>query len=888
MIPFTIALAWRETRAGWRHFLYFFLCIALGVGALVAVSLFGANVEQAVNREARSLMGGDLEIRLSRPMSRQGLAVLESLSDRGARTTHVSELIAMAARAGAEAPPLGQATQIVELKAVGSAYPFYGALRSEPARPLPELLGPTQVSCGSGPCLGALVQESLLIRMGISVGDRLRLGQATFVITGVVLTEPDRMTNMFSLGPRVIISQEGLSAAELVQPGSRVRERYLLKLPASADPRPLLQELRGRLAGETPRISAYQDAQPQLKQFLDQLSRYLGLIGLTALFVGGIGVATSVQAFVREKLHTIAVLKTIGADSATVLRAYLGQALFLGLLGSTAGAAAGVVIQQALPGAIGNLFGTSLLEQIGLSTSPTVVMLGPVVKGITLGLGATVLFTLWPLLRIRGIRPILIFRREVVESEPGPDDLRGRLRRYVWCRDPTRAWTVGLIGIGLAGLSVWQAGSWKAGLLFIGALASALILLGSAAHALVRLLKHLPQPSSVSLRQAVGNLQRPGSHSTGVMVSIGIGIMVILTVSLVERSLTSQIGAQRPSNAPTFFFIDIQPDQKDGFLRLLHERTGDLAMEAIPLVRSRLHAVKGELISADIDPDREEQPDRTKEERRTNWYRTREYVLTFLDRVPKDNRIVKGAWWDGSSSGKPLLSIEEEAAEHLGVKLGDTVEFDIQGASVEAEVASIRKVEWGNLSTNFYMILSPGSLEGAPFTYVVTTRVERNEELPLQQAVVAAFPNVTAINLRDVTETFASVLDRLSLAIRSVAAFCVLAGVLVMAASLAATRYRRLYEMVILKALGATRGVLARSFAAEYALLGLIAGFVGVALASALSWGTLHFFFDLPWRLHPDLLAQGLVLTVLLTLSVGFLSTYRLLRQPPLEILRHE
>ncbi len=887
-MPFPIALAWRETRASWRHFLYFFLCIALGVGALVAVSLFGANVEQAVNREARSLMGGDLEVRLSRPMSRQGLAVLDSLASRGVGTTHVSELIAMAAREGSDPRSSGQASQIVELKAVGPAYPFYGALRSEPALPLSALLGPTDTQCGSGRCLGALVQESLLIRMGLSVGDRLRIGQATFVITGVVLTEPDRMANAFSLGPRVLISQDGLPATDLIKPGSRVRERHLLKLPTFIETQPLVHELRGRLSVESPRISTYQDAQPQLKQFLDQLTRYLGLIGLTALFVGGIGVATSVQAFLREKLHTIAILKTIGADSATVMRAYLGQALFLGLLGSAAGAAGGIALQQVLPGAISTLFGTSLLEQIGLSMSLTIGTLAPIGKGIALGLGATVLFTLWPLLKIRGIRPILIFRREITESEPhthGPGDRWGR---PAWLDDPADVWTVSLITIGLSGLSVWQAGSWKVGLLFIGALVLALTVLGLAARALVRLLKRLPQPASVSLRQAVGNLHRPGNQATGVMVSIGIGIMVIMTVSLVERSLISQIGSQRPSDAPTFFFIDIQPDQKDGFLGLLHERTGDLTPEAIPLVRSRLHAVKGDPIVPEAVSDREDPQNGDKNERRKNWYRTREYVLTFVERLPKDNRIVQGAWWDGRSTPKPLLSIEEEAAEHLGVKVGDTVEFDIQGATVEAEVASVRKVEWGNLSTNFYMILSPGSLEGAPYTYVVTTRVDPNEELPLQQAVVAAFPNVTAINLRDVTETFTAVLDRLSLAIRSVAAFCVMAGALVMAASLAATRYRRLYELVILKALGATRSVIARSFAAEYALLGLIAGAIGVVLASALSWGALYFLFDLPWRLHFSLLAEGLGLTVLLTLIVGFLSTYRLLKQPPLKILRHE
>jgi putative ABC transport system permease protein len=301
-----------------------------------------------------------------------------------------------------------------------------------------------------------------------------------------------------------------------------------------------------------------------------------------------------------------------------------------------------------------------------------------------------------------------------------------------------------------------------------------------------------------------------------------------------------------------------------------------------------LHAINGEAITAD-EGSEEEKRESDKEERRKNWYATREYVLTFLDHLPKDNTIVKGEWWrPGEGFSKPLLSIEEEAAKHLGLDIGSTVEFDIQGAIVSAEVRSIRRVEWGNFSTNFYMILSPGSLDGAPITYVATLRVSSEEEVPIQQAVVVSFPNVSAIHIGDVLQNFARVLDRLSLAIRAVASFCVLAGGLVMAAALAATRYRRLYESVILKALGATRGLIAQSFAVEYALLGGVAGLIGLWLGSLLSWAVLTYLFELTWSLHPSLLISGMALTVLLTVVVGFLSTFRLLGQRPLAVLRHE
>lgn len=307
------------------------------------------------------------------------------------------------------------------------------------------------------------------------------------------------------------------------------------------------------------------------------------------------------------------------------------------------------------------------------------------------------------------------------------------------------------------------------------------------------------------------------------------------------------------------------------------------------MVRSRLHAVNGEAIQIDAEGGQEEKREADKEERQKNWYATREYVLTFLDQVPKGNTIVKGEWWKpGESVSRPLLSVEEEAAKHLGLDIGSNVDLDIQGAIVSVEVRSIRKVEWENFSTNFYMILSPGSLDGAPITYVATLRVSSEEEVPIQQAVVASFPNVSAIHVGDVLQNFARVLDRLSLAIRGVALFCVLAGGFVMAAALAATRYRRLYESVILKALGATRGLIARSFAAEYALLGGVAGLIGVWLGSLLSWAVLTYFFELTWSLQPVILMRGLGLTILLTFTIGFLSTYRLLDQRPLSILRHE
>ena len=899
MTGFAFRMAWRETRAAWRHFLYFFVCIALGVGALVGVALFSTNVERAVTREARGLMGGDLEIRLSRPMSGKGETVLLSLADRGIAVLHVSELAGMAAVAS-DRPALQ--TQIVELKAVEPGYPFYGNLVVEPDRPLMELLSPsasvcsasahassssssalsTQSSALPASCFGAVAQQSLLIRLGLSVGDRFKVGEATFTITGVVRKEPDRVAGPFTLGPRVMILREGLAAAELIKPGSRVRERYLVKLPPAMPVQPLVYELRGRLAGESARVTSYHDAQPQLKQFLDQLTRYLGLIGLTALFIGGIGVATTIHAFIREKLQTIAILKTVGAESGAVIRTYLLQALLLGAIGSLAGAALGAGLQHALPPLVTGLFGAELMAQLDFSGAYGLSSLPPILKGVALGILTTLLFTLWPLLGIREISPARILRHDVQTAESE----RSWQQRLGLC-DRVRLLTACSIAAGLAGLAVWQAGNWRIGLLFIGALAAAVTLLTFSAWLLVRAIKTLPAPRSVAVRHAIGNLHRPGSQAVGVMVSVGIGVMVIIAVSLLERTLVDQVGESRPIDSPSFFFIDIQPDQEEPLLRLLRERTQDPAPHTTPLVRSRLHAINGRPVAT---AEETEPPSDRQQDRRKNWYLTREYVLTFLENLPRDNTVVKGNWWKpGQVFSTPLVSIEEDAAKNLGLDVGSTVEFEIQGTIVAAEVTSIRKVEWGNFSTNFYMIFSPGSLAGAPFTYVATVRVPPEQEVPLQQAVVAAFPNVTAINIGDVLDSFARILDQLALAIRAIAVFCILAGALVMATALAATRYRRLYESVVLKALGATRGLVARSFAVEYALLGAAAGLIGTALASLLSWAVLKFILeDVTWTLQPDILAVGFILTVLLSLVVGFLSTFRILGQRPLAVLRHE
>jgi putative ABC transport system permease protein len=829
MSRFVLALAWRETRGAWRHFGYFFACITLGVSALVGVGSFADSLERTVARSARSLMGGDVEVRSVQPLPDAAAPLIGDVA-----TTRVRELVAMA-----QAGP--SQSHIVELKAVEPGYPFYGALVTEPARPLETLIGDGR----------ALVHDSLLARLGLRVGDRFRVGDLELTITGVLLKEPDRAVGVFSLGPRVLISGPDLDRTGLIRPGSRVRHRTLVRLPEGRD----AEAFRDRLAAALPaaqRVATYAQAQPGLRRFWDQLTMYLGLTGLVALMVGGIGVAVSVNAFVRQKLAAIAILKALGAGWRPLLAAYLLQTALLGLGGSALGALLGSAVQPLLAPTLSRL----LPIELALSFS-----LRAVLSGLAMGVGVTLLYALWPLLQIRHVRPALILRMDV---EPR---LRGR-----------RPWVAALpLAAGLAALALWQAGSWKIGALFAGGLAAALILLALGARLVIALARRV-RWRSPAWRQGAANLHRPGSHAGPVLVSLGLAVMLIVSIALLDRSLRAQLVDRAPGSAPAFFFIDIQTDQAESFARLVAAQGATAPAELTPVVRSRLAAVNALSIAQDERARRDDA-----------WYLTREYVLTWAARPPGHNTVVAGRWWTPEEAARePLISVEEEIARQLGVRLGDTLTFDIQGVPVTARVTSLRHVDWRSLTSNFFVIFSPGALDGAPSTFIATVGARPEQENRLQSAVVGAFPNVTAIPIREVLERLGAMLDQIALAVRLVAAFSIGAGLIVMAGALAITRQQRLYQSVILKALGATRGFVSRVFAVEYALLGAAAGLAGSALAALLAWAVLRFALEVPWRWAPGTLLGGVATATALALLVGFLGTRRLLGRRPLGVLRSE
>src|SRR5882724_968998 len=831
---FVTLLAWREMRGAGRHFAYLVACITLGVGALVAVGSLAASLERTVGRSARALMGGDVEIRSAQPLSHEGSGIVAALTRPGTDTVTVTELVAMSAAGGK--------SQIVELKAVGHGYPLYGDLVTAPAAPVDSLIGRGR----------ALVHESLLTRLGLRIGDHLKIGEGDFTVSGVVRQEPDRAVGVFSLGPRVLIDARDLDGTHLIRQGSRVRHRLLFRLPTGSSAEAFKDALAARLTDTSVRVTTYTQAQPGVRRFWNQLTVYLGLTGLVALMVGGIGVATSVRAFVRGKLETIAVLKCLGADWRQVLAAYLLQTVLLGLGGSLLGAALGSATQWALAPALAPLMPVPL----DTGFSPRAIL-----AGLAMGTGLTLLFALWPLLDIRRVPPALILRQDVEPRLPG-----------------RRPWLAAIpIVAGLSALAVWEAGSLKVGAIFIGGLAGALVLLAAGARLVIEGARRLPRFRSLAWRQAVANLHRPGSHAGTVLMSLGLAVMLIVAVALLEQSLRAELADRGPGRAPAFFFIDIQPDQSQAFSRLVTDKTGR-EPTLTPVVRSRLASINGAPVSRDVRQRREQV-----------WYLSREYVLTWAAQPPPENPVVAGRWWTPEeASREPLISVEEEIAKNLWVGIGGTLGFDIQGVTVTARVVNLRRVEWQTFNTNFFVIFSQGALDGAPTTWLATARVPPADELAVQSAVTAAFPNVTAIPVREVLERIAGVLDQIALAIRLLAGVSIATGLIVTAGALGVSRHQRLYQSVILKTLGATRGVVARVFGIEYALLGVASGLCGGLLATALAWSIGHWALDIEWGGSLLTVVSGVVGATLLALAVGFLGTFRLLGRKPLGVLRGE
>lgn len=840
----------RESRGARGRLAFFVACLSVGVAAVVAVAGMSASLDEGIRTEARQLLAADLAIEGNRPLPPGFDLAKAGLGE--AQRTDIQETVTIVMGPPA-APGRPGKSQLVELKVVNGDYPFYGKLELQPRKPLRELLRPGTT----------VVAAELLSRLGLRTGDTLRIGGQPFRIAGVVLSEPDKISVSLTLGPRVFLAPEGFARTGLAGRGSRIGYRTLLKLPEDLSAGELdaaKQQLRRALlpALSSYRIETWREAQPALRDSIERVDRFLGLVALLSLFVGGIGVAQSVRAWMASRLDAIAVLKCLGLRPREIFPLYLGQTALLGLAGSLVGIVAGALVQLALPSLFPDLIPAELIRP----WQPQALL-----RGLGLGIGVAVLFSLPPLSAVLRVPPARVLRRE---AEPLPS------HRWVAVA------TVLALVLGVWTMASLQARSWDLGARFTAGVAGAALVLTLAAFLVSRAVRRMPRESVRRpwLRHGIAALARPGASTIGAIVALGLGVLVVLSMSLVQRRLNRELSTDMPTEAPSAFLIDVQPAQWPGVLALL-QREGATRIESVPVVMARISAIDGRML-----PELLREARRSDRDRGRRWALTREQRLTYVDDLPTDNQVVAGSLWNDPAHAE--VSVEQEFADDMGLKLGSMVRFDVQGVPVELKVTSLRTVDWRTFGINFFLVVEPGVLENAPQQRLAAFQLRRGTEQRVQDLLAAGYPNVTLLRIREILEKITQVLDRIGVGIRFLGGFTVLAGIAILAGAVTAGSVRRGREVALLKTLGMTRRSVAGTFAVEYALIGLVAALIGTAGGTALAWGILRRGFEMDFRFEPLPIAVAVASGVVLTIAAGLAASLRALKRRPIEVLRED
>ena len=834
-----LRIAWRiarrELRGGLAGFRVFLACLVLGVAAIAGIGCVAAAMQAGLRADAQGLLGGDVELRLSHRET--GPAQTAWLETRAA-VSHVAALHAMARADGGD----GRGT-MVELKAVDGAYPLYGGMALAPPMPLHQAL-----EAG-----GAVADANLLDRLGIEVGGRLRVGAAEFVIRAAIGREPDRATGFFSFGPRLMIGLDRLAATGLVLPGSLVYHHYRLRLAPEVRLEGWIDGLKRAFPEAGWRIRSRANASPGLKRFLDRLSLFLTLVGLTALLVGGVGIGNSVKGYLDGKTATIATLKCLGAPGRLVFAIYLMQVLVIAAAGILLGLAVGALA----PVAVAGLLEGRLPVAARLGFYP-----GPLLLAAGFGLLTALAFTLWPLARAREVPGASLFR-----------DLVARTRRW-----PRRGYVVATaaLALALAGLAVASAEETRFAVWFVLGAGATLIGFRVVAAAVMAAARAAPRPRDSRLRLALANLHRPGAPTASVVLSLGLGLTVLVAVVLIEANLARQVGERLPEVAPSTYFIDIQPNQLAEFEAVVRAVPGSSNLRHVPTVRGRIVRLAGRPVDqVSIDPG-------------VAWVTRGDRALTYAALAPDNTRIVAGDWWPADYAGPPLVSLDAGAAEGMGLTVGDSITFNVLGREIRAEIANTRRIDWSTLGMNFVVIFAPGTLEAAPHSHIASVRATPAAEAALERAVTQRFANVAAIRVKEALEAVNRLLANVATAVRLTAAITVFAGLLVLAGAIAAGHHHRVRDAVLLKVLGARRREVLQAFLMEYALLGLITGAIAAAAGSAAAWAVITQAMGADWVFAPAVAVTTVLVAIAVTLMFGFAGTWRALGQKPAPLLRNE
>jgi putative ABC transport system permease protein len=853
-MTFIVRMAMREVRASWRRLLFFFICIAIGVGSIVALRSLIQSVRVALAGEARTLLGADVSVASNRPWSRVVLDTLDA-EQRAGRVTLRSETVEVPTMVR-PTDPANPAARMVELRAVGPAFPLYGSLSLRDG-----VYSHTQLAGR-----GALVRPELLAQFGLKVGDAIQIGGGTFEIRGVITAEPGRRLGAFTLGPRVIIDRADLDATGLLKFGSRMSYQQQLQVPEPVAEQ-VAFELRRAFADEFVDVRWYRRTEDQMGENLTRAENYLSLVGLVVLILGGIGVSSVTRVFVQQKVRSIAILKCVGSSSKQMLAIYMTQVLLLGLAGSVLGVTLAAAVLAAVPVFVGDLVSLMKVE-FGLTPSA-------VAQGLAIGLLVSMLFSLVPLLDVRHVKPSLLLRQDVPRS-----------RQFDWLK-----WSVtGGVAAALVAVASWQAGSVEVGLLLSGGFVGVAVVLHLAGAALVRAVQPLRYSRYFALRQAVLHIARPGNQTRVILLAVGLGSFFILGVRTLQANLLRDFAVQAGPDAPDMFLIDIQSDQRDEVAAFLDRANGDApGPKMIPTLRARVVAVRGR--EMDID---------SYQQTRGRGL-SREYTVTYRSQLEANEELIDGEWWgDAPLQGQAEVSIEERFSDRdnngnfrLGsrIQVGDEMRFDVLGRIIMARVTSVRRVNWQDFRAGGFMfVFRPGTFAGAPHTYISALQGPRDPDARarMQGSLTAMFPNVTVIDLREILQTIQTIVNNVTLAVTVVGILVLLSGGLILIGAVSMTKFRRVYEAAILKTLGASSRLIATMLVLEYGVLGAIAGTVGALGAIVLSWAIARYALELPWEATPSITIGGIVATSLLVSIIGVLASLDVLRHKPLATLRAE
>jgi putative ABC transport system permease protein len=861
---FVLRMLTRELRASWRRLLFFFICVAIGVGAIVALRSMMQSLRSGLMREARSLIAADVLIQTNRPWD----PVVREQIDRALANEPVTARTEAIETATMVRPEAGAAVaRMVELRAVQPAFPFYGTI---------ELQGGDRYSHDLLRGRGALVRPELLTQLGVSQGDRIIIGGQPFTIRGIITREPGRRAGAFSFGSRVLVDYDDLRSTGLLSFGSRASYQLLLRVRDDAVER-LAADLRRNFRDRFVGVRSYRSTEDQIGEDLVRAENYLSLVGFVIVVLGGIGVWSVTRVFVRQKIRSVAILKCVGATTRQVLATYLLQVTLLGLTGSLMGvglAAAGIA---SVPPSVAASFG---IVTYGLTMSG-------VVQGVAVGVLVSLLFALVPLLEVRGVKPLLLIRGSagVDQGPSAPARFQGvfRIKQFFRTIDWVRVLATVVVSVLLIAVAAWQAASLRVGLLVSVGFAGIALILHLAGTGLVRAVRPLSTAPWFPLRHAVIGLRRPGNQTKVILLAVGLGSFFVLGVRALQSNLLNEFSVEMQRGGPDMFLIDIQQDQVDSVRTFLKARAGEPRL--VPVLRARVTAVKGSDINLE-----------NYEDVRGRGSLAREYVITYRDHLEENERLMKGRFWAGEpplpdDADELEVSIERSIHERFRINVGDRMRFDILGRVVHARVTSVRDVNWEDSRTGGFMfVFRPGPLERAPHWYIGILRgpEEPTARALFQRDLVTQFPNVSAIDVREVMATLQGVLDNVTLAISVVGGVALASGALILIGAVAMTKFQRVYEAAILRTLGASTRMLGTMLALEYSALGLLAGLIGAAGAFILSWAACRYVFEIEWHPAPGLLSVGAVLTTLLVGVIGVIASADVLRKKPLATLRAE